>query len=155
MAADREPAKTFLTQRFEVYHTVRRGSQKIVVWHRSDGDKTAARGSVRVLTAATHVEQQLQVDRAQAALQHAHPVALLYRHDGASDIDRNDDVAGDRVSNGFAAHEIRSSSSSAWEPMTEPLPHGVHLFGLGTHALGPPSFVRKAIIRCNTSVNSD
>jgi hypothetical protein len=130
MAADRELTHSLLENSLNC-SVICRG--KIFVWCRSDGDTNAARGSVRVLTAATYVEQQLQVDRAQAALQHAHPLALLYRHDGASNIGRNDGEA--LVSSGFATPGIRSNSGSAWAPMTKPLPHGIHLFGLGTPLL--------------------
>ena len=98
--------------------------RNVSVWHRSDGDKNAARGAVRLLTAASHFEQQL-LDRSHAALQHAHPLALLYRYEDASSQASNEEAWP-------PTREIQSGGGSTWAPMTRPLPQGVHLFGLGT-----------------------
>jgi hypothetical protein len=101
----------------------------------SDGDLNAARGSVRVLTSATHAEQ-LQADRAQASLHHAHPLALLYRYDADADASAGDEVALSGHSDAGSDIDMQGSPSASsnngiWAPMAEPLPQGVHLFGLG------------------------
>ena len=87
-----------------------------------------------MLTSATHAEQ-LQADRAQASLHHAHPLALLYRHDADADASAGDEVALSGHSDAGSDIDMQgspsASSSGIWAPMAEPLPQGVHLFGLG------------------------